>query len=320
MKNRSFIFLFVLFFYILSFSSIYPNGQSKSGLDNNQLASIYLNTLNKLKLPGIEADKINTSKLEFIYRKDDDNPNITIADIRCDRTNKALDMVIDSRSGKIMHCDNVFALYELDKSMHEGADKPTKKKEEVLEEANKYVIAINGKLPEQAFFKECEFIVSGWYDSKHSYDGAWVVRWGRKEGTYRYKEDYIALGIYEKYGLEGYTYDFFSDYHPPKKLNIPQSQAIETAQKNINKIIHSSYFAGTFNGYKVGKIDSSELMIVNPNYAHKKMFNNRIHPDPYARLAWVVRFGCIPKTKDFPAGGLCEIWIDAETGEVLGGD
>ena len=196
----------------------------------------------------------------------------------------------------------------------------TRKKEEIIREADKYITAINDKLPEQAFLRECKFIITWWYDDKHSYDGTWVVRWGRREGDYKYKKDYIALGIYEKNGLESYSYDFFSDYHPPKNLSISQSQAIETAQKNVVKIIHSPYFAGAFNGYKIGKVDSSELMIVNPNYAQKKMVYNSIHPDPYARLAWVVRFECIPTVKNSPSGGLCEVWIDIETGEILGGE
>lgn len=299
------IFVFMLFVF-------YINYCMSAETNTEFLIDSAVQRIKELNLYGINIDAIDKSNFKHdIYDFDE-----TIKLLYTVTFKPYLRFSIDASTGRIMELS-----ISPPKTIHEGEDKPNKPKEEIIKQAEKYFRIINGEIPKDAFFYNCYFGVPGWNDTKHSYDGVWFVIWGRKVGDYEYKEDEIRVFINEKYGLDGYFYKFFSKYSPPSKISISQEKAIETTKKNMKSIIYSHYFEGNFSQYNVGKYDSSKLMIVNPNYSHKKGPRGMdISPKSFARLAWVVVFECVPKTKamELPAG-YCEAWIDAETGEVLGG-
>lgn len=282
-------------------------------IDTEYLINSAIEKINELGLYGKNIDKINKSILRIKRYDWEYNKTVQILDVLFTDYSG---FYINASTGRIIELFN-----KTPTTIHEGEDKPKKPKEEIIKQAEKYFKIINGEIPKDAFFYDCEFLVPGWNDTKHSYDGEWFVFWGRKAGDYAYKEDWIKVIINEKYGLVGYYYKFFSEYSPPKKINISQDRAVETARNSMRSIIYSPYFEGNFHEYEVGKYDSSKLMIVNPNYSHRKGPQGmNTSPKPFARLAWVVVFECVPKTKtiELPAG-YCETWIDAETEEVLGG-
>lgn len=306
--THSIVFLIILF----SLQPLYSKSESR--LSNGQLAEIYFDTLKKINSPAFDTTKLKTSDLKFRIHKDDNDPKKQLVGIR---SYEAIDLMMDPYSGKIIDCYNYVA--EENKTIHDGADKPAKDQNWALKETERYLVLLNGEVPKNSFLKDVKFSVDGWFDSKHSYDGEWSVCWGRKEGEYKFREDLIAVRINEKRGFHSYHYSFFSDYHPPKKVNIIKDQAIRFADKNVNKIVRSPFLRELYRDYKIDNLDSAELMIVNPNYAHKLKYNDYSDPKPYARLAWVVKYHVLANPSSGWADGFFEVWIDAETGEILGG-
>lgn len=310
---------YLLFLIVFLFSFVRQLSAEESTLSKQALFDIYHSTLKELNLPTVDMDKVKYEGFLAVYNPDMHGSKVLIPIVGCKED--GFEMRIDPITGKILTCHSDFIQEKVigrNAPLFEGGAKPSKKKEDIMRLAEDYFkILNNGKTPKDAYFMEASYDVGRWKDTKRSYEGSWNVFWGRKEGEYKYKIDRIGVHINEKYGLESYGNHFYSDYHPPKNINISEGLAIKTAEKNINKIIRSIFFEGAFSGYKVGKMTSAELMIINPNYAHKKKTYEGDWELPYARLAWVVKFQCIPK-----GGGptvSCEAWIDAETGEVLGG-
>lgn len=125
------------------------------------------------------------------------------------------------------------------------------------------------------------------------------IKWVRKEGGYKYHDDWILLGVDPYTGeLLGYHKNHFSNKPVSLTVKVEKGQAAEIAGK----------FAETI-GFKLDGI-REELMLVNPNYRWTKEVKKM--PSPDVRLAWVFS---MQKTE-----GEGEIWIDAVTGEVLGGE
>ncbi len=296
-----------------------PNAYSQTEvrLSNERLTEIYFNTLKKINSPIIDIDKIKSTDLDIYSSKNENDPKKRTITIQ---SYKALSVEADPYSGKIIGVNNNAVTKHW--TVHEDKDKPTKNKDWAQAEAEKYLIVLFGQIPANSYLKDIKFLIGGGPDNKHSYDGGWFVWWGRKEGEYKFREDVIAVDVYEKLGFGGYTDYFFSDYHPPKNININKNQAIQIADKNINKIVRSPFFREFNRDYKIGKLDSAELIIVNPNYASIKSgdLHAFANTKPYARLAWVVKYNNIANPSSGWPDAFFGIWIDAETGEILGGD
>lgn len=132
-------------------------------------------------------------------------------------------------------------------------------------------------------------------------DGLGVIRfkWVREEGGYRYRDDWILLGADPYTGeLLGYHKNYFSNKPASLTVKVEKERAAEIASKFAEAI-----------GFELdGKRE--ELMLVNPNYRWTKEVKKM--PSPDVRLAWVFS---MQKTE-----GEGEIWVDAATGEVLGGE
>ena len=285
-------------------------------LSKQKLFQIYESKLKQLNLPLIDLGKIRydtfDAGIETIGGK-------KFWDMAC--LHGGATMGIDPDSGRVISFLNDAYYRELHKTTFDKEPKPTRNQEEMINEAERYIKIINSEMPKNVCFREAKFdcdtngLKPGFY-----HDGEWLIGFQRIEGNYKYWQDYISVSISEKYGLAGYRYEFFSQYHPPEKINISEEKAIEIAKKNINKIIHSPLVRGWYDGYKTGECHSAGLMIVNPNYIHIPEKGYDFTPQPYARLAWVIGFESI-NMETSKEGVLTDsmIWIDAETGEVLGG-
>jgi len=309
-------FLFATVFSIFNQALCEPAQKHKFTKD--EMVSICFDKLKKLHLQEIDFDKINKSSLQYDYKYDE---RFRKKFFVIKRKENGFEMEIDPDIGCVRGL-MITGIRDYKTLYKEGA-KPKKRKEEILAQAKNYLKIINGAIPSNAFLSEAEYVLSFWRDATYSYEGEWAVYWERREGGYKYFNDSIIIYINERTGLSKYGYNFYSQYCPPKQIHITKEKAIEIAKKNVNKIIRSPFFAGAYHGCKAGDIQSTELMIVNPNYSHSivsltkgmDIFNN-----PSARLAWVVDFACIDnKTGNKTTTPGVMVFIDAETGEVLGG-
>lgn len=304
-----------LFFYISNQALC----ETSLEITKEEAFSIYLNKARELNLPNIDISKMKYNIFNAGLEKEWYGKKVW--DVAC--LHSGLGMKIDANSGIIRSLQN----YSIDRlsganpPVFEGGAKPTRNKDDIIKEAEGYLKVLNGGIPQDSFFDKAEYDVSHWRDSQYSYEGYWLVDWGRKTGGYKYRYDGVRVRIHEKYGLAGYGYVFFSD--PPKTLimNISKEKAIEIAKPFAKKM------AKLF-GYKSGEVLGAELQITNPNYFEGQFAEGfrRIgvrdhskYPQSYSRLAWIVSFSWgYDKvfTKNYEPS---HVWIDAETGEVLGG-
>ncbi len=305
MRKSNYFTFMLLILVLLTQSNIFCQVEHK--LTKDELFDIYYNKLKELELPRINFEEIDKSEFKIKYEHDDYFDK-EIAEVTC--ANIKFDMEIDPITGQITGCYN--GLAGEDKTLYEGGAKPTKNEEEILKEAEKYLRIINGEIPKNVFLYKVEYEARGWYDSKRSYDGEWFVGWGRQEGEYRYLWDAITVFVSEKYGLSAYGYNFFSQYHLPKSINISKEKAIEIGKTHIGKI--------TRKGFKVEGPISAELMITHQSRLAKQNKNYIPRPKSYARLVWVLKYNCIGEEI---GEGLRldsythDIFIDAETGELF---
>lgn len=279
-------------------------------LFKEELFKVFKGKLKELNLSFIDMEKI---KYDTFDAGIESSGNKKLWNVACLHGGATMD--IDPISRRVISFLNDAYSRKVKETTYQQEPKPTKNQEEMIKEAERYIKIINGDIPDDIYFEEAKFIrnTSG-LKSDYYHDGEWLVSWRRKEGNYKYWWDRITLSIHEKYGLSGYHYELFSQYHAPDKINISEAKAISIAKKNINKIIRSPLLGGWYNGFKTGECRSMGLMIVNPNYIHIPQKNYSAHPKTYARLAWVIGFA----TADNTIPGIT-VWIDAETGEVLGG-
>lgn len=310
----------IIFLFCLSSLNNICFGQEKGNLTMKELFKIYRKKLIELNLPGINLNDITLENFSVYYQYDE-RLDKTVPGIGCKLV--GFSMRVDPTPGKILSCSNQYIAEKtgsLSGVVFKGGAKPARNKEDIVKEAERYVEILNGEIPKEACLWEVDYNVGAWQKPGYSYEGVWIVRWGRKEGDYKYYSDSICVMINESLGLSSYGYNFYSDYHPPKKINISRYQAVKIAQKNVNKIINSSFFDSLMRYYKADKVDSAELLIINPNYSHKL----KSMEDPYctrnARLAWVVKFTLSVAKTGKADPNLLQVWIDAETGEVLGGE
>lgn len=285
--------------------------EEQHGLPKEELFKIYSTILKALNLPTVPVDAIKYEDFLINYNTKDYGKKIPVVGCK----NDDFEMEIDPSSGKVLFCYNRFIeknVYGKDSPVFEGEAKPTKNKEEMIKLAENYIKIINVGMPEDAVFKEADYVVSNWRDTKHSYEGEWHVYWTRMAGQYECP-DVIAVSINEKYGLESYNWAYFWEYDPPKKEIISKEKAIEISKKYYDKI--------TYKGFELkGPIDAGLYIIqankptpLNKSYVPKSRY--------HARLAWVLRFENNWKdpNSNLKSTSYRQLWIDAETGEVLGG-
>lgn len=319
MEMKNFLRICLVYFFLFCVSlSVFPEGEKE--LTKEELFQIYSNKLKQLNLSTVNLDYVRLDEFSVVYNTDEYGRKIPI--LGCKDAKFAME--IDPFTGRILSCTNRFINEKVhddpNAPLFKGGSKPYRKKEDIIREAETYLKILCDGFPEEAFFNDASYDVGVWPKADYSYEGGWGVDWKRRADGYVYYYDSIGISVHEKYGLWGYNYNFFSLYHPPQKINITKDQAVEIAKKNIDKIMHSPLLGGWYDGYKAGELDSVELMIVNPNYIHIFKKNYVPIPVPDAKLGWVARFICVtnknrPSTQLLPT----EIWIDAETGELLGG-
>ncbi len=319
-RMKIYIVILVLFILAICINSLALCGATKS-IAKQELFVIYSDKLKILNLFNIDRDKIKYES--FNIGVETEWYGKKVWNVACLHSGIVMD--IDYVDGTIRGLSNRYItdiISGVGAPVFEGGSKPKEKREFIIKEAEKYIQIINGEIPKDAYYEKAIYDNnSSGIDTKRYYEGLWRVDWGRKTGGYKYRFDGIRVTIHEKYGLAGYGYVFFSD--PPDSLivNISKEKAIGIAKPFAKKM------ARLF-GYKSGEALDAELQITNPNYFEGQFAKgfSKIgvkdyskYPQSYTRLAWIVSFSwgydeIFTKNYD-PA----HVWIDAETGEILGG-
>jgi hypothetical protein len=211
-------------------------------------------------------------------------------------------------------------------------DQPPKmiwSKEQVQAKAERFVVAVLGKMPEEAgkeavvdFTPKVLFAA----DKSRKYQfGTWRVVWYRqnKQGV-KFLHDTLIVQMIDGEEPLGFGYNFWSSYQDNNVEPISPEKAVALAKAVAPKIMVWPPGAMWLKDHTLVDTPKWELWIVNPNHLLSQSEIGGIG-DATARLAWVVTY---PKAYSgpkkpgggVPAGGDLEVWIDAETGEFLGGD
>ena len=152
-------------------------------------------------------------------------------------------------------------------------------------------------------------------------DGYWQVTWIRTDSKgrpFEYDET-VEINISESAGPLGGYIKLAAIYHEPTGEPLKETEVQEKAWKMAQKTLNWGPVKGMLDpGHLDPKPIRSELRVVRPNHLldHKEV-NTRA--DLEARLAWIFwyawRLDNNPKQIQSVA-----VWIDAYTGEILGGD
>ena len=210
-------------------------------------------------------------------------------------------------------------------------DQPPKtiwSKEQVRAKAERFVVAVLGKMPEEAgkepaieFTPKVLFAPGG---GKKYQCSTWRVVWYRqnKQGI-KFQGDTIMVSMIDGREPEGFSDNFRSSYQDSDVQPIPAEKAVALAKEQAPKIMAWRPGAMWLQNFMLIDKPKWELQIVNPNHL---LNQSQIGGggDAAARLAWVItypKFYTGPKSPSgaAPPGGDIEVWIDAETGEFLGG-
>lgn len=187
---------------------------------------------------------------------------------------------------------------------------PTRKRDEVIELARKYVHLILEKpFPENFVLSKVRY-----YEKGHG-KGEWDVIWRRTLNGYEYQNDDITVVIADPWGKLRYFLNKTASEECQTETRIPREQAEKIA------IAKASDFAGRFNTEAFGKpknpiVGSVKLMIVNPNGFFKGKLD--YYSTPKCRLAYVIQvnFEVEPPRETVKV----VVYVDAITGAILGGD
>ena len=220
---------------------------------------------------------------------------------------------------------------------------PTWTREEAENKAREILTKAVGRLPWDLRLFTVEF---------RSTSRRWEVCWRRAKNGIPWLDDGIQVSMYEKGGLISFGIHCYSqDFEPDTgKVRITEKQAIEIATASAGQIVRKFGHRGEwFDGYMIaglwqfppGQKDAfgnpsraCGLLVVNPNYIlddKRSLWRKECAQETWGpgegtecRLAYVVMFKASYKDEMAGADFFQEpvpvnVYIDAESGEVLGG-
>jgi hypothetical protein len=149
--------------------------------------------------------------------------------------------------------------------------------------------------------------------------GIWRVWWPRTDSKgHPFYGDGVTISLSEKYGLMGASFQLFTPFDEQKTAPLSYDIALHRARVHIAWTATIARYLASFatDPYETitgDKPISANLMVVLPNgYASS----------PSAELAWVIWFK--PTHKAPPSSPTYDdrfaVWVDATTGEIIGGD
>lgn len=197
------------------------------------------------------------------------------------------DLQVDATTGKVKWIFSVKSVN--DAASLSGMSDTLIQKDDILARVRQIEIDLDLDIPEQVA-AEARLL-------KDNGIAEWVFIWPRETQGYKYHDDFTLISVDAYRGnLIGYNKNHDSKEPTTLDVKIDISDAINSA----SKVASAENFTL--------KSESAKLMIVNPNY---RWTENFVHFTDESRIAWVIDFD--------KAEGRGEIWIDASTGDMLGG-
>jgi hypothetical protein len=205
-----------------------------------------------------------------------------------------------------------------------GFDEPPPPKwteEQAVATGKEYVAAIFGQFPKDVGPPKVEFEKRRNL-LKHTtiwkyYTGDWQIVWPRISSKgYLFNGNAVVINISEDQGVESAFFDFYMNYQEPQGPLISQDEALKIADPAAQAVVDK--WLG--HGLQLGSPKIVVEGIVNPNHIlQAQTVADLAHKDTTARLAWVVLYDLT--ANGIPATGhRVQVWIDAQTKEVVGGD
>jgi hypothetical protein len=159
-------------------------------------------------------------------------------------------------------------------------------------------------------------------------NSTWLVTWARtdKKG-HPFERDSLVVELVDGMGPTGLGVNFWSHYEEKDFELIAETKARALAAAGAKQILGWSPGAGWLANFELVGDPTMELRIVNPNNLPDQPSIESLGGanELNARLAWVATYKKQykgPATPDHtvPTGGDLQVWIDAENGQLLGGD
>jgi hypothetical protein len=161
-----------------------------------------------------------------------------------------------------------------------------------------------------------------------SYVGEWMVSWPRVDSQgHPFYGDHITIQIPEGYEPLGAGIDLTTPFVEEKGKPMAESKALANARSNITwtrsaeEKLAAALSHDDYDTIVDHKVIGANLMIVIPHWRSWGDFF-AARSSPSARLAWIFWFEPIHKGK--PSSPTYDdrfaVWIDAYTGDVIGGD
>ncbi len=213
-----------------------------------------------------------------------------------------------------------------DARVYDGPSKPTWSEEKAKRVAQDSVAALLGKFPENVTFKKAAY--------EHSHEpapnkfkvGEWRVVYNRVDKAgHAFQIDCVAVSVSEQYGPLSIGVNLQSEYIEPQGKLLSQEEAIGKSLPFAQRMADSPMGRGWFRSHALTGEKTAEMLIVNPNrFLSAKSDTEAFQRSRVARLAWEVKWEVAyvgPKQAAVakPKGEIV-VWIDAATGEYLGGD
>jgi hypothetical protein len=231
------------------------------------------------------------------------------------------------QKGRLWRFLNWKAIHKASEFDRQGKARPTAAwtEEDAIRCAALYSVAMLGRLP-AGLSKATAAFKPGPRRGDVSRSGTWTVVWQRTDSNGReFLDDHLFMIIDERVGPLSLTVNLSSQYSS-RAVAVEQRRAEALAKAVAPKFMSLSVARDWSRGYRLGDVQASRLAIVNPKRNRfPETWDALIEPGAReARLAWVVILATIPGGPARDGGakltdGAIHIWIDAETGEFLGG-
>lgn len=237
-------------------------------------------------------------------------------------------MVFDVATGSLIDLSNLALwhyVYDSRPPLLPPRVPATLRREDAIERGRHWIEQILGAFPTGLFPQpEVEYYDTGG-EAEGNVRGRWFVIWRRALRGFRYQADSVGVSFLEEYGLCGFT-DTRLSQECPTEVRFDRAEAIRRAHAAGRQAMKK--FASMYPTGDPGEAVATELLIVHPNglftEAVQSLWDLGKAPYGEVRLAWVVDFKGYTHAPEVDKRTepveTAQIWIDAATGDPLGGD
>ena len=204
--------------------------------------------------------------------------------------------------------------------LYDSPPKPTWTPEQAIEKAKLWARAVLNDFPSDVGVPQVNFKPQMELPKYH--DGEWEIRWPRVDSQgHSFDLDALHVHLSEKLGLVDVNLRFVSTFDEVQGKTISKEEAIEASHSPAETLLHGDLARPYLpSGLQLGNATAS-MWIMNPKdvFKSKTLTEMNTSEQTKARLAWVVVYPLMNGAAPVPDQNV-EVWIDAQTKEVIGGD